>query len=243
MPAEDTLVDTRPMMSAKKPLATSQPARLPRSLRSASAVGEDSPVDRGGALSRRERRPLPMSRRAAIAPATAIASAAAASGSSRTAGRAPVKGRSSSLQPSGVAQRSHPSPDEVSATTRTTSASVTAALPSSSATRREGASWLASAPTPVKTGATTTIASARYADPPAGSLAATRPRNRASHSSAAPAAIALIAERYACRRETTPASTSSWRPVSSSARSARTAASMPQTAATIERKPPTRQAV
>jgi hypothetical protein len=58
-----------------------------------------------------------------------------------------------------------------------------------------------------------------------------------------PAAIALIAARYAVRRPTSPASTSSIRPVSSSVLSARTAASSPNTAATIASVPPTRQAL
>ena len=57
-----------------------------------------------------------------------------------------------------------------------------------------------------------------------------------------PAAIAAIAERYAVRRPSTPASTSSIRPASSSVLSARTAASNPKTAATIASVPPTRQA-
>jgi hypothetical protein len=58
-----------------------------------------------------------------------------------------------------------------------------------------------------------------------------------------PAAMAAIADANAMRRPTGPASTSSMRPVSSSARSARTAASSPKTAATMASVPPTRQAV
>ena len=93
--------------------------------------------------------------------ASASASALAAAGASSTSGRGPANGRISSAHPSGVAQRSQAAPVEVSAITRSSSDRPTTALPSSSAMRRDGASWLAIAPTPTYTGATDTVASAR----------------------------------------------------------------------------------
>ena len=87
-----------------------------------------------------------------------------------------------------------------------------------------------------------TMASARYAEPPAERPPATSPASVASQSSAAPAAMAARAARYAARRLTMPASTISCRPASSSPRRARAAASTAQTAAKMSRTPPTRQA-
>src|ERR1035437_2869769 len=159
------------MTRAKKLLPTSQPARLARSPRSASAVGEERPSSRVRAFSRLRSSPLPTSRRTEIAPGASSISVVAASGSSRIAGRGPVNARSSSTQPSGVAQRSHCRPEDVSAITRTSRARVRTALESSRATLREGASWLASAPTPTNTGAGEAVASASAADSPAGSPA------------------------------------------------------------------------
>ena len=75
----------------------------------------------------------------------------ARSGSASTAGSAPPNGRSSSAQPSGVSQRSQPTVPEVSATARRSRLAATTTPPSSSATRRVGASWLATAPMPAKT--------------------------------------------------------------------------------------------
>ncbi len=77
----------------------------------------------------------------------------AASTNNNAAGCAPVNGRSSSAQPSGVIHRSQPTPLEVSASTRSSKARPTIPPPSSSASRRVGASWLASAPTPANTAA------------------------------------------------------------------------------------------
>ena len=78
----------------------------------------------------------------------------------------------------------------------------TAAPPSSSAIRRVGASWLASAPTPTNTGTTDAVASASSADPPAGRPARTRPANSAIPRTRTPAAIAASAERYVVPRPT-----------------------------------------
>jgi hypothetical protein len=163
--------------------------------------------------------------------------------STSTHGCAPVNGRSSSTQPSGVNHRSHPSPFEVSATTRNTNETTTTAPPNSSASRRVGATWLATAPTPAYTGITETIASARYAAPPASRLAISEPANAAAHRRNAPAATANIDPPNSALRETLPARTSSARPESSSARSARTAASRPKTAASTDRIPAVRQAL
>ena len=77
------------------------------------------------------------------------------------AGWAPVNGRNSSAQPSGVAQRSHAPPVHVSAITRRSQNSTAAALDRARATRRFGASWLATAPIPTNTGTTETVARAR----------------------------------------------------------------------------------
>ncbi len=101
-----------------------------------------------------------MSRLSAIRTDAHSSVTVAASGSSSTHGRAAVNGRSSSAQPSGVSQRSQPAPADVSAITRSSSDRPTNAPPSSSAIRRVGASWLASAPTPTYTGIVETTASA-----------------------------------------------------------------------------------
>ena len=146
------------MKTAKQPV---QASRLSRWLRRASAAGEDSRPSRGSALPRAGSRPLPRSRRAASRAAVPSSSTLAAAGSRSTAGRAPVNGRSSSAQPSGVAQRSQPAPLAVSATARSSRNSATAPPPSSRATRRDGASWLATAPSPANTGITETVARAR----------------------------------------------------------------------------------
>ena len=152
-------------------------------------------------------------------------------GRSSTAGRAPANGRSSSAQPSGVAHRSQPA-DEVSATIRSEQRDGEHAAPAIPvAMRRVGATWLATAPTPTKTGSGETSASERKTEGPAPARPARIPASSASHTIAAPSAIA--GER---RRETrgrgspAPERTSSRRPASSSARSARTAASTPHSA-------------
>ncbi len=127
--------------------------------------------------------------------------------------------------------------------TRSARNSPTAAPPSSSAILRVEASWLVSAPTPTNTGTIEAVARASSAEPPTGRPDRTRPANSAIPRIRTPAAIAASAERYAVPRPTEPASTSSMRPVSSSVRSARTAASSPNTEAKIASVPPTRQAV
>ena len=184
-----------------------------------------------------------MSRRSAIGSESASSSRPVSSGSRITAGRAPANGRSSSTQPSGLAQRSQPAFVAVSATTRTANATASTPNDMASARRRFGAIWLASAPTPTNTGTGDTTASARYAEPPTGSRVAARPTNVASHRTSAPAPIAASDAAIVWRRLTGSASTSSWRPVSSSVRIARTAASSPQTAANSDRIPPTRHAL
>ena len=158
--AAETLFAITPSTNAKAPLASSHAIRLPRSPRSAWAVGEPSMRRCGSASSRACSSPLPTSRRSAIAAASPSRTTLAASGRSSTTGRGPANARSSSIQPSGVAQRSAVRLD-VSATTRTRNAAATAPPPSSRATRRFGATWLARAPTPTKTGITATTASAR----------------------------------------------------------------------------------
>ena len=88
----------------------------------------------------------------------------------------------------------------MSAITRRTNATASTAAESSTARRRVGASWLASAPTPTNTGITEHAASARYADGPAGSRASTSAAKHATHSSSPPIAIAMSAVTYAPRR-------------------------------------------
>ena len=155
-------------MNANAPMLISHTIRLPRSLRSACAVGEESRRRFGSAVSRVGTTPVPTSRPAAIRAAAASSSTLAATGSTRTSGWAPLNGRSSSAHPSGVAQRNQPAPLDVSAITRSRNNSPTTAPPSSSAIRRVGASWLATAPMPTNTGTTDAVARARYADPPTG---------------------------------------------------------------------------
>jgi len=186
MPAPDTLVEMRPTISAKKPLPSSQPAKLASSLRRASAAVEDSPKCRGATSSLLAKTPVPRSRPSQMRAAPATSTSVASAGASSTAGRGPANARISSLHPSGESQRTHCRPADVSATTRAMSAIRSAPKASSSATRRVGASWLASAPTPRKTAAGVTTHSARYADPPAGRRAASRPKGSAAHSAATP---------------------------------------------------------
>ena len=99
------------MTTANAPTPTSQASRLPRSPRSACAVGEREQAQPRAARCRAPAsRPLPMSRRAASAAPRRAAAPSVANGRSRTSGRGPVNGRSSSAQPSGVTQRSQPRP-------------------------------------------------------------------------------------------------------------------------------------
>ncbi len=102
-----------------------------------------------------------MSRVAAMRAATAVSSTLATSGRRSTSGCAPLNGRSSSAQPSGVSQRRTPRPSTVSARIRSRKRTATTTKPSSSATRRVGASWLASAPIEAHTTATLAVARAR----------------------------------------------------------------------------------
>ena len=125
IPADETLVETMPRMNANAATLLVHAIRLPRSVRSACAVGEESRRRRGAALSRAGSTPVPMSRPAAIRAASTSSSTLATAGSSRTTGWAPVNGRSSSVQPSGVAQRSQPAPLEVSPITRSNRNSAT----------------------------------------------------------------------------------------------------------------------
>ena len=62
IPAEEMLVETMPRMNANAPVPISHTIRLPRSLRSAWAVGEESSRRRGSALSRAGSTPVPTSR-------------------------------------------------------------------------------------------------------------------------------------------------------------------------------------
>ena len=105
------------------------------------------------------------------------------------------------------------------------------------ATRRVGATWPARAPTPTKTGSGETSASDRNTDEPAPARPRRMPTSRASHTTAAPIAMPVSADPKTAARLTAPERTSSWRPASSSARSARTAASMPHNAAKIAKAP------
>jgi hypothetical protein len=73
-------------------------------------------------------------------------------------------------------------------------------------------------------------------------LASSEPANAPSHNPATPAAIAASEQENTSPRPTGKANTSSARPVSSSVRIARTAASSPNTAAKIVRIPALRQA-
>jgi hypothetical protein len=66
IPADELLFAITPMMYANAPTPLSQTIRLPRSPRSACAVGEESRRRRGSALSRAGSTPVPMSRPAAI---------------------------------------------------------------------------------------------------------------------------------------------------------------------------------
>ena len=105
------------------------------------------------------------------------------------------------------------------------------------AMRRVGATWLATAPTPTKTGSGETSASERKTEGPAPARPARIPASRASHTIAAPSAIPARPAASAWPRLTGLARMSSRRPASSSARSARTAASMPHSPAKIAKAP------
>ena len=80
IPADEVLLAITPMMKANAPTLPSHTIRLPRSVRSACAVGEESSRRRGAALSRAGSTPVPMSRPAAIRAATTSSSTVAASG-------------------------------------------------------------------------------------------------------------------------------------------------------------------
>jgi hypothetical protein len=147
-----------------------------------------------------------------------------------------ANGRRFSAQPSGVTQRSQPA-EEVSAAIRSSSATASTPLPIATAPRRVGAIWLASAPTPANTGIGESSASARYAEPPTPGRPVSRPRNRATHRIAAPAAMPATPARNAVPRVTGPDRTSSARPDSSSVRIARTAAKIPHSPAKIVSAP------
>jgi len=82
-------------------------------------------------------------------------------GSTSTSGCAPVNARSRSTQPRGVIQSSQPAPVAVSAITLSRKNTATAPRPSSSASRREDASWLTTAPRPANTGITQATTRAR----------------------------------------------------------------------------------
>ena len=157
-------------------MQTTQTMIVASSLRSAWAVGEDSSAKRGAAESRDGNRPLPMSPRFARSATRARTAAAPTASASRTsAGRGRMNGSISSAQPSGVTHRSHAAPDAVSATARISSATATAPKPIHIATRRRGASWLASAPTPANTGIGAMIVNASTSEPPAGRPPTTSP--------------------------------------------------------------------
>ena len=107
-------VGQRPITVAYRPVPASQATRVPRSFRSARAVGEPSRRSRGSASSLPWKRPVPTSLRTEIDPAPTSRSSPATSVGTSAAGRAPAKGRSSA-HPRGVAQRAQPSPSDVSA--------------------------------------------------------------------------------------------------------------------------------
>ena len=162
MPAEETLVETiaedeREHADAARPRDEAAPLAA-QGLRG----GRGEKPEARGALSRDGQHPgadVP----AGADPAARIeqqrarrrpGAAAPAAGDPRT-GASPRPNRAAS--PTAASRAAV----EVSPTTRSSRESATTALPSSSATRRVGASWLASAPTPTKTGTTDAVASAR----------------------------------------------------------------------------------
>jgi hypothetical protein len=242
MLALENAVDRTPTVRAKAPIPRPHAARLPRSARSASPPGLRSRPSRGDAVSRAGSSPLPMSRRITIAPASTRSAAATRPSNRNGAGFGRANGRSSSTQPSGVAQRTAPAPPAMSATTRSRYAIASTPSESCRATRLVAPTWLATAATPPKTAAGAIVARARYAEPPSGRRAATRASVVTSQRTAATAATAATAVPYPRRRETGFASTRSCRPLSSSERSARTTANTAQVAARIEPNPARRQA-
>ena len=140
MPAA-TLSEMTPKRTAKAPIPTAHATRLPRSRRKASRVGPPRSPRRGAPASRDPSSAAPTSRRSEMAPAAARRRPVAASGSRSTRGRAPVKARSSSDQPRGVAQRIQWRVPEVSPATRRRRASTMTPAEISLATRRDPAIW------------------------------------------------------------------------------------------------------
>ena len=184
------------MISAKTAEAANQPGEQAAArVRSASAVGEREQASRGGALSCAASRPGPMSRRRSIRAATSRRASGRRRAGPAPPAAAPANGRSSSAQPSGVTQRSHQR-HEVSATIRSSEREGERPRRRSPvASRRVGASWLASAPTPTKTAATAAIASARKAEgpaarPPARSPTSRSPARRSARPAPTPASAA-----------------------------------------------------
>ena len=128
---------------------------------------------------------------------------------------------------------------------RRSRAARTRARPPSGRARARGAGWARAdsraRPPRRRRGSATRRRARGTPAPSSGSRVRASPANMAHQRIAAPIAIAASAERKTRRRPTGPASTSSWRPVSSSVRRARMAASTPQIAANSDMKPPTRQ--
>ncbi len=246
MPAEETLLETTPRMSANTPTLLVHTSRLARSTRSACAVGEESSPRRGSALSRAGSMPVPMSRRGGD-PCADRQQQHARGGRKQQRERLGARERAQLLGP---AEWRHPAQPAgagggVGDHAQQEASVPTTAPPSSSARRRVGASWLAQSANPDehghdRDGREREIGRRR---PPGGRRRRSRRTPPSHRSSDSRRDRRHRRRRTSCAAPTIPASTSSMRPVSSSVRSARTAASSPNTAAKIASVPPTRQAV
>ena len=235
-----------PNARAVRPAPAVQATRPPSASRSASAGGEPSSRSCGRRSSVWARIPAPVSRPRASATAAATSPAVHPARSRRTAGRAPVSGRSSTIHPMGVSHRSQCADGDASAATRSRKATAKTAPPSAAASRRVGASCEVRAPTAAKAGAAPQRASARKSPPPSGTSPSTTPTrtpaavtaNRRALAAATAASEASVAR----ARLTGPDSSVSQRPLSSSPRSRRVAASRPQTPAKSGSRPSVRHA-
>ena len=224
------------MSSASAPIAAAQPSAAGRASRTASPAGPASSRVCGLALPCSSRIPAPRSRPPARYTDRPPRTAANAAIGSSASGRGPVRGCSSSTQPSGVAQRSQRGPCQ--------------SLRSSGSRRRLRAprrrsrppgggcppAWLARAPAARNITAGATAATEKNSAGPAGMpIFGSRPATTvitavSAHSTAAPAASPASAWRTAPRRVVCPASSNSHRPASSSPRSSFVPVSSPHTA-------------
>ncbi len=124
-----TLWANAPSANAKRPVPATHAASDGSSPRRAACAGEPRRPVRDRAVARRESTLAPRSRLRATSTATAARSGAAAANRSRTAGRAPVTGRTCSTHPMGEIQRTQPMPWPMSAAMRKKTATASASPP------------------------------------------------------------------------------------------------------------------